>query len=351
MQNMLKLRSRNAGKPDHPHSRLVQLVQEGAGLKSAVMQDAAELAGLKVERLNRSLILATDAAGTIALPFRNMNGPHSSYAAMALCDRKPIAKKLLRASGLEVGAVESFRRSGVKAGARYAAGIGYPVVVKPSSSARGNGVTTGIPDEAALQRAWTHAMNMSEGSRYIVVERHFDGDDYRFFVVGGKVVSVTHRRRANVEGDGVSTVRALIERKNAIRLANIYVRSYLIPDDPAVLDRLAASGHDLDGVPAKGERVVLRGASNLSAGGDSIDVTDATHPSFLEVAIRALAAIPGMRYGGVDILARDIAQPATADNHIVGEVEFSPAPLSQFPLEGKPRDMAGAVVAYYLGRI
>jgi cyanophycin synthetase len=324
MQNMLKLRSRNAGKPDHPHSRLVQLVQEGAGLKSAVMQDAAERAGLKVERLNRSLILATDAAGTIALPFRNMNGPHSSYAAMALCDRKPIAKKLLRASGLEVGAVESFRRSGVKAGARYAAGIGYPVVVKPSSSARGNGVTTGIPDEAALQRAWTHAMNMSEGSRYIVVERHFDGDDYRFFVV---------------------------ERKNAIRLANIYVRSYLIPDDPAVLDRLAASGHDLDGVPAKGERVVLRGASNLSAGGDSIDVTDATHPSFLEVAIRALAAIPGMRYGGVDILARDIAQPATADNHIVGEVEFSPAPLSQFPLEGKPRDMAGAVVAYYLGRI
>ena len=348
---MLKLRSRSAGKPDHPHSRVEQLVQEGAELKSALMQYAAERMELNVERINRSVILARGAAGHLTLPFRNMNGPHSSYAGKLLCDSKPLAKKLLREAGLEVGAVESFGRDEVTTGARYAARTGYPVVVKPSASARGRGVTTGIADEEGFRRAWAHAREMSPRSLQIMAEAHFDGDDYRFFVVGGKVVSVTHRRRANVEGDGVATIRALIARKNAIRLGNLYLRSYLIPDDPAVLDRLPASGHDLDGVPAKGERVVLRGASNLSAGGDSIDVTDATHPSFLEIATRALAAIPGMRYGGVDILARDITQPAAADNHIVGEVEFSPAPLSQFPLEGQPRDMAGAVMAYYLGRI
>ena len=97
--------------------------------------------------------------------------------------------------------------------------------------------------------------------------------------------------------------------------------------------------------------MVLRSASNLSAGGDSIDYTDTAHPDYLRIAIRAQKAIPGMAYLGVDIMTNDITQPVkSGDSYIVGEVEFSPAILSVFPLEGEPRNMAGAVLDYYLSQ-
>lgn len=65
----------------------------------------------------------------------------------------------------------------------------------------------------------------------------------------------------------------------------------------------------------------------------------------------AVRAIPGLRYAGVDVLARDIRSAASDDNHIISEVEFSPAALSHFPLVGVPRNMAGAVLDFYLGRL
>jgi D-alanine-D-alanine ligase-like ATP-grasp enzyme len=102
-------------------------------------------------------------------------------------------------------------------------------------------------------------------------------------------------------------------------------------------------------VPASGEIVVLRSASNLSAGGDSIDVTEVAHPGFIDVAIRAVRAIPGMPYAGVDLITPDITAPPTATNHIVSEIEYSPCPtVAHFPLIGTQRDMAGAVLQFYL---
>jgi D-alanine-D-alanine ligase-like ATP-grasp enzyme len=101
-------------------------------------------------------------------------------------------------------------------------------------------------------------------------------------------------------------------------------------------------------VPAPGEIVILRSVCNLSAGGDSIDVTDEAHPGFIDIAIRGVRAIPGVEYAGVDLITPDITAPPTATNHIVSEVEHSPATMAHFPLIGTPRDMAGTVLQYYL---
>lgn len=96
--------------------------------------------------------------------------------------------------------------------------------------------------------------------------------------------------------------------------------------------------------------MTLRGTSNLATGGENIDVLDAMHPSYQAVAVRALHAIPGMAYGGVDVLARDISAPATATNHVVSEVEYAPGPGPSFPVEGVARDVAGAVLEFYLAQ-
>lgn len=47
------------------------------------------------------------------------------------------------------------------------------------------------------------------------------------------------------------------------------------------------------------------------------------------------------------MIAEDITVEPTEDNHVVTEVEFSPGPLSMFPWEGPPRDMAGPILDFY----
>ena len=203
---------------------------------------------------------------------------------------------------------------------------------------------------AAYTEAIRHANSTAWQRRWrpLLVEKHFEGNDFKAFVVGDDIVSVTQRRAASVVGDGLATVGELIERKNAIRAQNLYLCDFPIPTTPESLDLLTSAGLTLSHVPASSEIVVLRRVHNLSAGGDSVDVTEEAHAGFIDIAIRAVRAIPGVEYAGVDLLTPDITAPPTANSHIVSEVEYSNAILAHFPLIGTPRDMAGAVLQYYL---
>jgi len=369
--------------------------QAGIWPKSALIEHAAIARGFATTRLS-SMEVLIQLPGNAAAPiyFQQMNGPRS-IGGRLYCDEKAIARNLLGRAGLNVVTSQAFDPSKLSEGLRYAESIGYPVVVKPTNLARGIGVTANIQTPQALISAWRHARAANSGWldkgatvarslrdasgprsarglparaaayrdvirqvcstawqrrwRPVLVESHFDGNDFRAFVVDDNVVSVTQRKAANVVGDGVATVRELIERKNAIRAKNLCVRNCAIPTRLESLDLLAGAGLTMSHVPASGEIVVLRSASNLSAGGDNIDVTEEAHPGFIDVAIRAVRAIPGMPYAGVDLITPDITAPPTATNHIVSEIEYSPCPtVAHFPLIGTPRDMAGAVLQYYL---
>ena len=314
------------------------------------MEYAAIKRNLEVERLSRRVILVKSKSG-VKLPFTQMNGLESSLVGMHICNRKYDTRILLKKNNLNVIESKVFGEKEVEKGLSYAKEIGFPVVIKPTTLSRGRGVTTNIINEKEFRDAWNHAISAYKKSRKtknVLVERHFEGDDYRFFVVGNKVISATLRKRANVIGDGVSTIRELIQRKNKQRVLNPYLENYLIPEDENQLDLLVRQKYKLDDVLEKGKEIFLRSPSNISAGGDSIDVTDKIHKEYKKIAIEAVKAIPGISYAGVDFIATDISKKPNSSNHIVSEIEFSPAPLAQFPYQGKYRDLAGALLEYYL---
>jgi D-alanine-D-alanine ligase-like ATP-grasp enzyme len=365
----------------------------GIGPKSALIEYAASARGLATTRWSSTEVLIQVPASSPPIYFHEMNGPRS-LAGRFYCDEKAVARGLLRHAGLNVTTSQVFDPSELREGMRYAERIGYPVVVKPTNLSRGRGVTTNIRTPEAFERAWHKARTANKGWlrsgftlaqtvrgaagpkrartvparaaayrevirqasstawrhrwRPVLVEKHFVGNDFRAFVVGDDIVSVTQRKPAHVVGDGLATVRELIERKNAIRAHNLYLCDFPIPTTPEPLDLLTSAGLTLSHVPAAGEAVVLRSVANLWAGGESIDFTEQAHPGIIDIAIRAVRAIPGLEYAGVDLLAQDITAPPDADNHIVSEVEFSPATLAHFPLVGTRRDMAGAVLNHYL---
>ncbi len=89
--------------------------------------------------------------------------------------------------------------------------IGVPVVVKPQDGNQGKGVTVNI---ATREQSGSALMPPRGDQRGVLVERFVPGNDFRLLVVGDKLVAAARREPPQVIGDGVHTVRQLVEQVN-----------------------------------------------------------------------------------------------------------------------------------------
>lgn len=221
--------------------------------------------------------------------------------------------------------------------------LGTPVVVKPFNSNHGRGVSLGLIDEMEIRTAVRLAKIYSQE---VLVERQVHGKDYRLLVVAGEVVAGSLRRPAQVVGDGILSVRQLVEKENTnpLRGDDHDLPLTRIPIDPVVVMVLARQGLTLDSAPAAGRTVCLRDNGNLSTGGTAEDVTDFIHPANSEVASRAVRAL-GLDVAGVDIVAEDIAMPIESQGGAIIEVNASPGlRMHLFPARGQRREVGQAIV-------
>ncbi|MFP5325819.1 MAG: acetate--CoA ligase family protein, partial [Gammaproteobacteria bacterium] len=130
----------------------------------------------------------------------------TSAIAEGVSSDKDLTKRLLAACGVPVpeGRIVTSPEDAWEA----AQEIGTPVVVKPSDANHGRGVSLELSDQADIERAFGIAE--AEGSD-VMVERYIRGNEHRVLVVGGKVVAACRGESLWITGDGVSTVRALID--------------------------------------------------------------------------------------------------------------------------------------------
>ncbi len=217
------------------------------------------------------------------------------------------------------------------------------VVVKPKSTNFGIGISI-FTTPPTLNNLITATEIAFKYDNTILIEEFAPGREYRFVVIGNQVVAILNRVPANVIGDGVSSIRKLIELKNQDPLRG---RGYTTPLEKIDLDEQSAlflKQHSLtfDSIPSKDEIVYLRENSNISTGGDSIDYTDDIAEYFKEIAVSAAKAA-GANICGVDMMIEDI----TAKNpyYSIIELNFNPAiHIHHYPYKGKGRNVAGFVL-------
>ncbi len=266
----------------------------------------------------------------------------TSAVSEAIAQDKDLSKNLLRAAGVPVPIGRPV--SSADEAWAVAQEIGLPVVLKPLDGNQGKGVTVNIVERPHLDIAYRAAAEIGT----VMVEKYLPGNDFRLLVVGDKLAAAARRDPPHVSGDGVHTVRELVDIVNADpRRGEGHATSLTkIRFDEIAIARLAAQGLEPGSVPEKGRRVILRNNANLSTGGTATDVTDDVHP---EVAARAVAAaqMVGLQICGVDVVCESVLRPLEEQSGGVVEVNAAPGlRMHLSPSYGKGRNVGESIIGH-----
>lgn len=280
--------------------------------------------------------------------FRSLKTSATSKKALALCWNKRSTARALRKWKIPTPrhrVVQSLE-SALAAARRFH----YPVVVKPVCGGGGDGVTVGVKTPEGLRAAFKKARRYH---RKVIVERYVEGNDYRLFVVGNRLIAAAHRMPASVVGDGRSSIKKLISIANRDPRRSDGTRNILstIPINSDVRRMLRLQGYTLKSVPVDGQKIVLRSVANVCAGGTSIDVTDLVHPHNRILATRVAKKL-GLRMAGIDFICKDISRSYRDHGGVVIEVNRCPdIRVHLTPREGRVQDVARAVVLSHFPQI
>lgn len=215
---------------------------------------------------------------------------------------------------------------------------GKSVVVKPCDGNHGRGVSIDLRTQEQVVAAFNYAAK--EGSS-VIVEEFIAGSPHRILVVNGRVVAASRGGSEGVVGDGVRTVRELVQQANRDPLRRAEETSPLTPLtlDEIALALLERQSLSADGIPAQGQEVILH-----YNGDYVVDETDALHPKVVE-RICLAARMVGLDVAGVDVVAEDIGRPLEEQNGAVLEVNASPGLLMHLqPMAGAVRPVGEAIL-------
>lgn len=271
-----------------------------------------------------------------------------NYITVLVMENKVVTKKIMAQRGIPVPAGEEFS-SYDEAARRIGPYVGKRVVIKPKSTNYGLGIC--IFDQGGSEKDLLEAVEIAfEYDKTVIIEEFIPGQEYRFLVIGGEVVAVLKRVPANVTGDGIHTITQLVDEKNRHPFRGY---GYTAPLKKIELDEqtelyLKQQELKFGDVLPDGKTVYLRGNSNISTGGDSIDMTDEMPDFFKRVAVEAAASVKAV-FCGVDIIIEDYRDEKSPFGII--ELNFNPSTdMHAYPYQGTER-RTGEFILRELGLI
>jgi cyanophycin synthetase len=266
---------------------------------------------------------------------------NTSNIAVDLAGNKAATKNLLEANYLPVPKGRKFYQE--EELQEIIDEIGFPVVIKPLDGNQGKGATTDI---RSFEEALIACKIAKDYGTQLICEKFIQGSDFRALVVNYKFQAAALRTPANVRGDGVHTVRQLINKANSDPKRGDGHENSLtkIKIDDLTINFLARQVLSLDSVLPMGKEVFLKPTANLSTGGTAMDVTDDVHPENVKIFER-VARLIGLDICGIDIMATSLREPITQNGGAIIEVNAAPGfRMHLHPTEGQPRNVAAPVI-------
>lgn len=320
---------------------------EGLELSTKILLQAAIKNGIKSKILDYvdNFILLENQFGKKEMVKQATKTSLDNYVSVLAMESKKVTKFILESNNIQTPSGISIN---IKDDIDYDFLINTlpnNIVVKPNSTNFGLGIT--ILDETYsitdLEKAISFAFSYDEN---ILIEQYISGLEYRFLVINGNVEAILHRKAAHIIGDGKNTIQRLIKIKNSNPLRGVNYTSPLekIKVDDQLNEILLEQELNMSSVIDSGSIIYLRKTSNISTGGDSIDVTDSVHQSYKDIAVQSAKSL-NVNITGVDIIIEDITKPAKLTNHSIIELNFNPAiHIHTYPLIGSNRDIGTKII-------
>ncbi len=260
-----------------------------------------------------------------------------TYIAPLIMENKNVTKAILEEHGIHVPSGKLYTDIS-KAFKSYEEFQKIDIAVKPNNTNFGIGIS--IMKQGFSMEEYKKSLKTAfENDSSVIIEEFIHGWEYRFLIIGERVIAVLHRVPANVTGDGIHNIEELVDIKNGDPLRGKGYKTPLeyISLGDMELEFLENQGKNAQYVPKKDEQVFLRKNSNISTGGDSIDFTDEVHAGYKEIAVRAAKAV-GAKICGADIIIGDIKAKPDENNYAIIELNFNPAlHIHSYPYQGQNR--------------
>jgi len=314
--------------------------RDGLGPSTEAIVQEARKRGIPYKRLDKNSLIQLGQGRHQRLIRSSMTGITSAIG-VDMADDKERTKKMLKDAFIPVpeGEViinEKELREAIN-------DLGFPIVIKPKDGNHGRGIRTNIQTMEEALMAYARAREIS---RSVIIERYIPGVDYRFLVINHKLAAVAKRIPAMVTGDGVSTIRELVDEVNndprrGEGHENVLTKISIGED---TIDILRQNNLTPDSILPNGQIQVLKDTANLSTGGTSRDVTHIVHPHNVFLAER-IARIMNLDLCGIDVIAEDINKPLGKGNGAVLEVNASPGlRMHLSPAKGLPHNVAEPII-------
>ncbi len=244
----------------------------------------------------------------------------TSLLAVETTDDKYITTQILHDAGIPVP--ETILTENLEKVFNFHAKLNKPIIIKPAQGYQGKRVSIDLNTPEAITNAFNWAKEFDEE---IIAQEDILGGTYRLLIIDFKYAATVRLIPAYIVGDGINTIKQLIDKLNAESSREIGDKGILtkLEIEEDTLKIIELKNYTIETILPNSEIIYLKNSGNMRLGASSIDVTDIVHPENIAIAERA-AKIMNLNVAGVDILSQNIKISMLQNSGKIIEINSAP---------------------------
>lgn len=269
---------------------------------------------------------------------RKISISRHSFVSGQLTRCKDITYKLLKDNGLPTPKTETFYKKSYDKdlAEKQMESLNYPVILKDAQGSQSKGV---FPFIGNVRDAMVVLEEELEHYRGMIAQEMVFGKEYRILVLDEKVIGALEMIPAFAVGDGVSTIRDIMEAKQRPKEKKTEF-------DEKLEQLLEQQNFTLESIMPKNDIAYIRKIENFGDDWQARDVTDEVHPSIEKICVAA-SKVVGKYLVGIDVMCEDVSKDPSVQSFNIIEINGKPDLYIHYdPTHGQTRDVVGDIVRF-----
>jgi cyanophycin synthetase len=195
--------------------------------------------------------------------------------------------------------------------------ISYPIVMKQIYGTFGIDVYTHIDNDALVKS--TLQLFQDKGYKELMCEEQIEGHCYRIFVFNKNIIDIIKREAPFVVGDGVNTLRSLIDMRNKKQLEKGLFETKNVSES-----YIKKNGYSMESIIPKDKNIIISTVINMHNGANISRIPVSSIPKENKDIFIKTNEILGIMTSGIDFLSNDIRISYETNNGKILEVNGTP---------------------------